>query len=91
MTLCKVRLRPQTSFARLLLFLVLKQYRVRGADVLLVVVVANNLHVVKTELDSDTLVGWGEETEGVEGKLELGADTDEDASLGLYAVLPAEL
>lgn len=53
--------------------------------------VANNLHVVKTELDSDTLVGWGEETEGVEGKLELGADTDEDASLGLYAVLPAEL
>lgn len=58
---------------------------------LLVVVVANNLHVVKTELDSDTLVGWGEETKGVEGKLELGADTDEDASLGLYAVLPAEL
>lgn len=37
--------------------LVLKQYRVCGANVLLVVVVANNLHVVKTELDSDTLVG----------------------------------
>lgn len=47
--------------------------------------------MVKTELESDTLVGRGEETEGVEGKLELGADTDEDASLGLYAVLPAEL
>lgn len=87
MTLCKVKL----SFGRLLLVLILKQNRVCGSDVLLVVVVANNLHVVKTELDFDTLVGWGEETEGVEGKLELGADTDEDASLRLYAVLPAEL
>lgn len=53
--------------------------------------VANNLHVVETELDFDTLIGWGEETQGVEGELELGADADEDASLGLYAVLPAEL
>lgn len=58
---------------------------------LLVVVVANNLHMVETELDFDALVGRGEETECVEGELELGADADEDASLGLYAVLPAEL
>lgn len=71
--------------------MVLQQHGVGGADVLLVVVVANNLHVIKTELDSDTLVGWGEEAEGVEGKLKLRADTNEDASLGLYAVLPAEL
>lgn len=53
MTLCKVKL----SFGRLLLVLILKQNRVCGSDVLLVVVVANNLHVVKTELDFDTLVG----------------------------------
>lgn len=53
--------------------------------------VANDLHVVETELDFDALVGWGEETQSVEGELELGADADEDASLGLYAVLPAEL
>ena len=58
---------------------------------LLVVVVANNLHVVETELDFDALVGRGEETEGVEGELELGTDADEDAALGLYTVLPAEL
>lgn len=71
--------------------LVLKEHRVGSADVLLVVVVANNLHVVETELDFDTLVGRGEETEGVEGELKLGTDADEDAALGLYAVLPAEL
>lgn len=47
--------------------------------------------MVETELDFDTLVGRVEETESVEGELELGADTDEDASLGLYAILPAEL
>lgn len=58
---------------------------------LLVVVVANDLHMVQTELDFDALVGRGEETEGVEGELELGADANEDASLGLDAVLPAEL
>lgn len=58
---------------------------------LLVVVVANNLHIIETELDFDTLVGRGEETESVEGELELGTDANEDAALGLYAVLPAEL
>lgn len=47
--------------------------------------------MVETELDFDTLVGRGEETKSVEGKLELGADTDEDASLGFDAILPAEL
>lgn len=71
--------------------LVPEEHRVGGAYVLLVVVVANDLHVVEAELDFDTLVGRGEETEGVEGELELGADADEDAALGLYAVLPAEL
>ncbi len=58
---------------------------------LLVVVMANNLHIIKTELDFDTLVGRGEETQSVEGKLELGTDADKDAALGLYAILPAEL
>lgn len=79
------------SQVKLLRFLVLKEHRVSGAYVLLVVVVANYLHVVETELDFDTLVGRVEETEGVEGELELGTDADEDAALGLYAVLPAEL
>lgn len=80
-----------TNLFKLLWALVFKEHRVCGAYMLLVVVVANNLHVVETELDFDALVGWGEETQGVEGELELGADADEDASLGLYAVLPAEL
>lgn len=80
-----------TNLVKLLRALVFKEHRVCGAYVLLVVVVANNLHVVETELDFDALVGWGEETQGVEGELELGADADEDAPLGLYAVLPAEL
>lgn len=72
-------------------FLVLKEHRVRGAYVLLVVVVANNLDIVQIELDFNTLVGRGEETDSVEGHLELRADPDEDAALGFYAVLPAEL
>lgn len=76
---------------KLLGVLVLKEHRVCGAYVLLVVVVANNLHIVETELNFDTLVGRGEETEGVEGELELWTDADEDAALGLYTVLPAEL
>lgn len=71
--------------------MVLKEHRVCGAYVLLIVVVANDLHVVETELDFDALVARGEETESVKGELELGADANEDASLGLYAVLPAEL
>lgn len=58
---------------------------------LLVVVVANNLHIVHTELDFDTLIGRGKETQSVESKLELWTDTDEDAALGLYTILPAEL
>ena len=73
------------------MFLVIKEHRVSGAYVLLVVVVANNLHLVETELDFDTLIGWGEETESVEGELELGTDANEDAALGLYTVLPTEL
>lgn len=72
-------------------FPVLKEHRVSGAYVLLVVVVANDLHVVGTELDLDPLVGRGEEAERVEGELKLGTDADEDAALGLYTVLPAEL
>ena len=75
----------------LLKVLVLEEHRVGGAYVLLVVVVANDLHIVQTELDFDALIGRGEETEGVEGELELGTDADEDAALGLYTVLPAEL
>lgn len=53
--------------------------------------VANDLHVIEAELDFDSLIGRGEETESVEGKLELGADADEDAAFGLDAILPAEL
>lgn len=53
--------------------------------------VAHNLHIIEAELDFDPLVGWGEETESVERKLKLRTDTEEDAALGLYAVLPAEL
>lgn len=74
-----------------MMLLVLNEHRVSGSYVFLVVVVANNLHVVVTELDFDTLVGRGEETESVECKLELRTDADEDAALGLYTVLPAEL
>jgi len=59
--------------------------------VLLVIVVANDLHVVQTELDLDVLVGRAQETQGVQRKLKLGADAHEDAALGLDAVLPAEL
>lgn len=96
MTLCNASSRvgevaSQTDLVRLLRVLVLEEHRVGGAYVLLVVVVANDLHVVETELDSDAFVGRGEETEGVEGQLELGADADEDAPLGFNAVLPAEL
>jgi len=72
-------------------FPVLEQHGVRGADVLLVVVVANDLHVVGAELDLDALVGRAEEAERVEGELELGAHAHEDAALRLDAVLPAEL
>lgn len=71
--------------------MILEQHRVRGADVLLVVVVADDLHMVETELDSDALIWRRQETQRVEGKLELRADADEDATLGLGAVLPAEL
>lgn len=71
--------------------LVPKEHRISGAYVLLVVVVANDLHVVQTELDFDAFVGGDEETESVESKLKLGTDSDEDAAFGLYAVLPAEL
>lgn len=81
----------QMDLFKLLIILVLEEHRVSGAYVLLIVVVANNLHIVETELDFDTLVGWGKETQSVEGKLKLRTDTDEDAALGLYAVLPAEL
>lgn len=72
-------------------FPVLEEHRVGGAYVLLVVVVTDNLYIIETELDFDTLIGRGEETESVEGKLELGTDADEDAALGLYTGLPAEL
>lgn len=71
--------------------LVSKEHRVSGAYVFLVVVVANNLHIVQTELDFNALVGRDEETESVESELELRADPNEDAALGLNAVLPAEL
>lgn len=81
----------QIDLVKLRRVLVLKEHRVCGSYVLLVVVVANNVHMVETELDFDTLVGRGEETKSVEGKLKLGADTDEDASLGFDAILPAEL
>lgn len=53
--------------------------------------VANNLHVIKTELDFDTLIGGSEETESVEGELELRTDSNKDASLWLYTILPAKL
>lgn len=41
----------------LLLVLVPEQHRIRGPYVLLVVVMANNLHIVETELDFDPLIG----------------------------------
>ena len=41
------------------------EHRVGGTYVLQVVMVANNLHLVKTELDFDTFVGRGEEAESV--------------------------
>lgn len=68
-----------------------EEHRVGGTYMLLVVVVANNLHVIQTELDFDAFIRRGEETESVEGELELGTDSDEDAALGLYTVLPAKL
>lgn len=68
-----------------------EEHRVGGTYMLLVVVVANNLHVVQTELDFDAFIRRGEETESVEGELELRTDSDEDAALGLYTVLPAKL
>lgn len=58
---------------------------------LLVVVVADNLHMVETEVDSDALVGRRQETQCVEGELELGTDANEDAALRLGTILPAEL
>lgn len=58
---------------------------------LLVVVVADNLHMVETEVDSNTLIRRRQETQCVEGKLKLWTDTNEDAALGLGAILPAEL
>lgn len=70
---------------------VFKKHRVSGAYVFLIVVVANNLHIVQTELDFDALVGRDKETESVKGKLEFRADPNEDAALGLYSILPAEL
>lgn len=78
-------------FCILLSILILEQDGVRGADVLLVVVVAHDLHVVRVELDFDTFVRRREETEGVESELKLWTDADEDASFGFDAVLPAEL
>lgn len=75
----------------LLLVLVPEQHRIRGPYVLLVVVMANNLHIVETELDFDPLIGWGQKTEGVQGKLKLWTDTHEDAALCLNPFLPAEL
>lgn len=71
--------------------LVPKEHRVSGSYVLLVVVVANNLHIVETELDFDTFIGRGEETQSVEGKLKLRTDANEDAAFGFYTILPAEL
>ena len=71
--------------------LVSDQHGVGGADVLLVVVDADNLHVVQAELNLDTLVGGAQEAEGVEGELKLRTDPDEDAALGLESFLPAEL
>ena len=71
--------------------LVSDQHWVGGADMLLVVVDADDLHVVQAELNLDALVWGAQETEGVEGELKLRTDPDEDAALGLEAFLPAEL
>lgn len=75
----------------LLRVLIFKQHRVCGSDVLLVVVVADDLHMVETEVDSDALVGRRQETQSVEGELKLRTDANEDATLGLSTILPAEL
>lgn len=75
----------------LLRVLIFEQHWVCCSDVLLVVVVADNLHVVETEVDSDTLVGRRQETQCVEGELKLRTDANEDAALGLGTILPAEL
>lgn len=48
---------PFDFSCRLLRLLVLNKHRVGGAYMFLVVMVANNLHVVETELDFDALVG----------------------------------
>lgn len=58
---------------------------------LLVVVVADNLHMVETEVDSDALIRRRQETQRVEGKLKLRTNANEDAALGLGTILPAEL
>lgn len=58
---------------------------------LAVVVMAHNLHVVKTERHSDALIRRGDEAQGVQGELKLWAHTNEDAPFGLDPVLPAEL
>lgn len=95
--LCKFQetkraLGSQCQAKRLLLrILIFEQHRVCGSDVLLVVVVADDLHRVETEVDSDTLIGRRQETQRVEGKLKLGTDANEDAALGLGTILPAEL
>lgn len=71
--------------------LVSDEDRVSRSYVLLVVVMAHNLHVVKTERHFDALVRRGDETQGVQGKLKLWAHTYEDAALGFDPVLPAKL
>lgn len=59
--------------------------------VLLVIVVADNLHIIKVEGHPDAFVWRGKETQGIQGKLKLWADTDENAPFGLDPILPAEL
>ena len=57
----------------------------------LVVVVADNLHVIDTEGHFDSFVWWGEETQGVKGEFKFWTDANEDAAFRFDAIFPAKL
>lgn len=53
--------------------------------------VADNLHLIETEGHFNSLVRWGEETQGVKSKFKFWTDTNEDAAFRFDAIFPAEL
>lgn len=78
-------------YRRLTLDVIFHKNRVGCSNVFLIVMVADNLHLIETEGHFNSFVRWVEETQGVKGKFKFWTDANEDAAFRFDAIFPAEL